>query len=1094
MTEGRLLAAVLADEEVVDAPPPGDIGVHLARPLKNGSLAGQATADNRHASSLDDRLPYDSLEEEELHRRWIPENLGPTAPGWFTPQASLDRLLRGRGISTDRDRRVDFLACLPWNQELLVVEVDGEQHDEAAEVDEERDADLVRAGAKVLRIPASEVRDGQGPQLDKLRSLWTDGYHSEADPLLWLPTLIHRLVILLLEALEAGFLAGDRWIIDLKGDHQHAAHYVDDYLELFAALDLLWGTSELTPSHIEVRTSDYAVAWSRTSGKYVRTEPADHPVDVELWLETSASPIDRLPHRSDGVPIVVCRASLLPVPLFEESGEGTARTEVRAHGEELHAALRVVLQTVFAKADFRPGQIEAITEILEGRDCVVLLPTGAGKSIIYQLAGLVLPGRTIVVDPITALIEDQTEGLAAHGIDRVTAITAARLRETGRDVVFDEVASANALFVLIAPERLQDLEFRQRLHEMAASTPVNLAVIDEAHCVSEWGHDFRPSYLNMGEVLRSHTRDHEGKPPPLLALTGTASRAVLKDVLVQLDIVQLSENTLIRPKSFDRPELGYHLVKTNPQMSEAALSGVLRGLPDMFGRPAATFFQPAEDNTFSGLVFCPTVSGAHGIVAASKVVERVAGAPPGLFSGSAPYGIPDAVYDRKKKESAAAFKANETPVLVATKAFGMGIDKPNIRWTIHWGLPGSIESYYQEMGRAGRNGASAMCILLLTNFDETRSGRFLSENLSLEDARSAQGSVRKSERDDITTQLFFHLGSFPGIERELEVMRDVVREVEPGDEAKNARVRFDNKSRIERERAVYRLALLGIIDDYTIEWSQRRFHVKVVPASPDSVKTKLLKFVDRAQPGRVEGMARRVADSAAKKLGDMIELCTRLLIEFIYETIEQSRRRALREMYLAALESGQGEAMRARVLDYLSEGDVAPKLEVLVDTPYDVADWLRLLDGVFGADDARELRGATGRLLGSYPDHPGLLLARGIAELLDTDGNVTEFESNVREALVVAVDRYGADSAHAAAVWHWLRQRPESREAPWETAVVCVFRSHSELREEIQSAIEEAVTRPSPPPGLAVLWMSDRLEDTLSLANAVLDQCRGRYS
>jgi ATP-dependent DNA helicase RecQ len=241
----------------------------------------------------------------------------------------------------------------------------------------------------------------------------------------------------------------------------------------------------------------------------------------------------------------------------------------KASDNRLDGALRTILKFVFAKDDFRSGQLEALKEILAGRDCAVLLPTGAGKSIIYQLAGLCLPGRTIVIDPINALIEDQVEGLNRHGIDRVVSITVADTKAGRRDQLLAAVANADAHFVLVSPERLKSQAFRSALRQMASLTPVNLAVIDEAHCVSEWGHDFRTSYLGIGDTIRENTKDSQGTPPPILALTGTASRSVLRDVLFQLDIKQRTANTVIRPRTFDRPELRYRIVNSSPEYSEA---------------------------------------------------------------------------------------------------------------------------------------------------------------------------------------------------------------------------------------------------------------------------------------------------------------------------------------------------------------------------------------------------------------------------------------------------------------------------------------------------------------------------------------------
>jgi ATP-dependent DNA helicase RecQ len=329
-------------------------------------------------------------------------------------------------------------------------------------------------------------------------------------------------------------------------------------------------------------------------------------------------------------------------------------------------------------------------------------------------------------------------------------------------------------------------------------------VIDEAHCVSEWGHDFRTAYLGLGDVLRDHCKDSAGKPPPLLALTGTASRAVLRDVLFQLGMVERTANSVIRPKSFDRKELNYRIKLTTPDNAGSDLRGVVKSLPTLFGESPQTFFEPDGENTFSGLIFCPTVNGYHGVVDTSDEVKSVIPSTR-IYAGSQPKQFGKINWDEAKRTNASAFKNNHVTALVTTVAFGMGIDKPNIRWVVHYGLPKSIESYYQEVGRAGRDRREAHCTLILTEFDEARNQSLLSEAIDLETARTAN-DVKKAAKDDVVQSMWFHLETYGGIEGEHFGLKEVAEILEPASTMRKLSLPFagDQKG---REKSLHRLTL-----------------------------------------------------------------------------------------------------------------------------------------------------------------------------------------------------------------------------------------------------------------------------------------------
>lgn len=341
------------------------------------------------------------------------------------------------------------------------------------------------------------------------------------------------------------------------------------------------------------------------------------------------------------------------------------------------------LRRWFGFGTFRPGQEAVVRAVLSGRDTVVVMPTGSGKSLCFQLPALMLEGTTIVVSPLIALMKDQVDALRARHIPATFLNSTLSSDETTLRLA--QLRMGHYKLVYVAPERFRNPRFLEALND----TPLSMLAIDEAHCISSWGHDFRPDYLHLGEVV--------GRLPAtvrLIAVTATATDAVRRDIAEHLALGRGGRaDPEVFVTGFERPNLALNVtrVRTHSEKLERLLQII-------------EFFR-------TGIVYCST----------RRMVERVQGL-------LAEHGVRALAYngamdDADRTHVQDAFMRRETPVVVATNAFGMGVDRPDIRFVTHWDVPGSLEAYYQEVGRAGRDGAYAWCELFF-NYADVRTQEF----------------------------------------------------------------------------------------------------------------------------------------------------------------------------------------------------------------------------------------------------------------------------------------------------------------------------------------------------------------------------------
>ncbi len=812
------------------------------------------------------------------------------------------------------NQQVDFYL----SQCKLVIEVDGMQHNEeiATQIDKERDEYLAKHDIETLRITAKEIKDyikGSKVALLKKLTLITNKCKQSQElnyikqtpdmlkskPKVQIYDGIIRFQILVLELLKSGVisLTDDEWKFNILNQDVKIPYEI-------AIQDIkIWLTNILGLQNKSLNDIKITI---RKVGSF--KNHLDDGVNVDFSL------LKRWDDSCNLENVCYVRSDYFNERDYFEVATGELiRYDIVLETEE-NSNIRYLYnlnKDIFGFDEFNKGQIPIIINALSLTDTIGLLPTGGGKSLCYQLCCMLQPTINFVVVPIKSLMLDQKQNLDKKGIVHTEFINS-DMEGDQKGTALTNFAHAKYFYVWISPERFQTEAFRKQLREINNSLNIGYAVIDEVHCMSEWGHDFRTSYLHLVHTIRS-----ECPAAIFLGLTATASKNVLKDILVEFEVDDSCIKTIL---DYTRPELQFKILTDDNGINRDKKQNLI----NLLGRLNNTtkILDMDGEKSKCGIVFMPHVNGEYGC---HKLAQDFNANP--LFKGKVAYysGQVPKVYkkpimdnesfNKYKSDVQSKFQNNEFPILFATKAFGMGIDKQNIRYTVHYGVPESVEAYYQEAGRAGRDKKPAVCYILYSK--DTMSPQEYNELFDINttiDQLNAINASHPREAADVFRNLFLSLQGNKSVEDECKLIVGMYNYFCTAKKSyiTNKEVRqlglVDEKEMNMNgfgivQKAIYRLSCLGVIDDWTIEaWnSNGKFRIYYGNLELENIKESLERFIQKYD---IEFNFDNLKLSRYKKYdeiwhrGDLDELSKYVLIllQWNYDNIFYSRRESQKNL------------------------------------------------------------------------------------------------------------------------------------------------------------------------------------------------------
>ena len=959
------------------------------------------------------------------------ENIIPNELGEFSfiqslviPEIEINEIT-GEDDKNFINQQVDFY--LP--QAKLVIEIDGQQHklDEVTRVsDSKRDNYLSGKGITTVRITTKELQNGtyklkvetilkHFERYEKLLNFYKTAcdkieenqMSKEEIKTKLLPTAIIRFQVLLIELLTHKYLTLDEdWNFNILA-HENLPNFAELAInDLLIWIDKIWQLKNKQ----ELKKPNYNITITNDKANF---QPTTKAINIDFSLFKRYTDENKISYD-----VIFVRTDYFDI-VKDKNYFRVSTTEPINYNvtDEDKTTLEFFLDNIFDKPSFREGQFPIISNALNRKDTIGLLPTGGGKSLCYQLPCLLQPSINFVVCPIKSLMYDQNDNLVKTLVTNVSFITSDLEADEKREIE-KNFEQGRYLFVWISPEKFQIPSFRDKISAIVANFSIAYAVVDEVHCLSEWGHDFRTSYLNLAKTVdKLSPKDESGEGKiKFIGLTATASVNVLKDIKIEFarQKQRLEDENIKSLLDYSRKELRFEVINDKGNKIDK-LKKLITDLKD-----TESFIETTDK---AGLIFTPNVNGAYGCYQVSNTLNTLYQNKVSWFSGDIPKRD---VYDEKtgrkigtepvmsrdefnkyKIKVQKDFKENKYQLLVATKAFGMGIDKQNIFYTFHYGLPSSVEALYQEAGRAGRwdkrkkenKSKIGQCFVLHSpeTHDQERVERLFHKDTTFAEMKAISDEVGFGGRD-IFKQVFLFVQGQNDIEKDFEIISGVIRNY--FQEKTQVRIFWNDaysKLKINSDvlqKAIYRLSLLGIVSDWTTNFIDH-FEVQFKTLDEKHIVKSVSDYIGKYEPNT--DISKELQKVQQKTV---LEKAIWFLLNWTFENIAYSRKQSLKTLSDWCSEFEDSESFKQRIDSYFIFSETTFILQHIAENPKDYEKWFEVLttNNQFpNKTEFEKLKDSISRFLESYRNSIGLNFVSGFVRLAlneyeDSDGK-ERFES-----------------------------------------------------------------------------------------------------